>query len=88
MSAEALTMAGADFMECTMNIGALEESFDLQLQPSAKKSQCRRLDNNGMAMEWMKMKMREWAKAVASNNQIKVDLRVSEIILIMHNHLI
>ncbi|CAL0333135.1 unnamed protein product [Lupinus luteus] len=37
--------------------------------------------------EWVKMKIREWAKAVASNNEIKANVRASEIALIMDNHL-
>jgi hypothetical protein len=36
--------------------------------------------------EWVKLKMREWVTAVASNNQTQVNLRVSEILLIMDNH--
>jgi hypothetical protein len=36
--------------------------------------------------EWVKLKMREWVTAVASNNQIQANLRVSEILLIMDNN--
>ncbi|GAU36348.1 hypothetical protein TSUD_321870 [Trifolium subterraneum] len=36
--------------------------------------------------EWVKLKMREWVTAVASNNQTQANLRVSEILLIMDNH--
>jgi len=101
MSVEAFAMAGMDYMENTINVGALEQSLK-QLQPpqvmsetnqslspheaeKAHCSSCLGLDNE-MATEWVKMKMREWAIAVASDNHTKADLRVSEILLIMDSH--
>ncbi|KAL5075800.1 hypothetical protein RYX36_014784 [Vicia faba] len=36
--------------------------------------------------EWVKLKMREWATAVASNNETNANRRVSEILLIINNH--
>ncbi|KOM39688.1 hypothetical protein LR48_Vigan03g307000 [Vigna angularis] len=98
MSVEAFAMAGMDYMENTINVGALEQSFK-QLQPPQVMSETNQilipekghcssglgLDNE-MAMEWVKMKMREWAIAVASDNHTKADLRVSEILLIMDSH--
>lgn len=40
-----------------------------------------------VGMEYqVKMKMREWATAVASNNEAKANLKVSEILLTMDNH--
>jgi len=90
MSVEAFAMAGMDYMENTVNGGALEQSFkQLQAPPvMAEKgdcSSCLGLDSE-MAMEWVKMKMREWAIEVASNNHTKANLRVSEILLIVDNH--
>ncbi|KAH1196460.1 hypothetical protein GmHk_18G050475 [Glycine max] len=87
MSVEAFAMAGVDCMENTINnVCALEQS----LSPEAEKRHCNittssSLDD-GMAIEWVKMKMREWASAVASNNDTKANLTVSEILLIMDNH--
>ncbi|CAJ1855579.1 unnamed protein product [Sphenostylis stenocarpa] len=81
-------MAGMDYMENAINVRALEQSFNQSLSPEAERSHCStctRLDND-MAMEWVKMKMREWAIAVASDNHTKADLRVSEILLIMDSH--
>ncbi|KAK7379478.1 hypothetical protein VNO80_04939 [Phaseolus coccineus] len=93
-------MAGMDYMENTLNVRALEQSFkqlqappvvsetNRSLSPEAEKghcSSCLGLDNE-MAMEWVKMKMREWAIAVASDNHTEADLRVSEILLIIDSH--
>ncbi|KAK7306025.1 hypothetical protein VNO77_43939 [Canavalia gladiata] len=97
MSVEALAMAGVDYMECyAINHGALlEQSFkqlkpkvesDRSLSPEGDKSHSTSL-NLDIGMEWLKKKMREWATAVASNNEAEANLRVSEISLIMDNHL-
>ncbi|RDX57920.1 hypothetical protein CR513_62805, partial [Mucuna pruriens] len=39
-----------------------------ETKPSLSPRVDKRLDN-GMAMEWVKIKMRQWATAVASNNE-------------------
>ncbi|KAK7387526.1 hypothetical protein VNO78_28394 [Psophocarpus tetragonolobus] len=96
MSVEAFAMAGVDCMENAIDVCALEQSFkrlqEVQDKAEAEKSHSSstslRMDmNNDMAMEWVKMKMREWAAAVASNNDTKANLRLSEILLIMDTHL-
>ncbi|QCD98649.1 hypothetical protein DEO72_LG6g3371 [Vigna unguiculata] len=102
MSVEAFAMAGMDYMENTINVGALEQSLKQLQAPQVIMSEtneqslsgegekghcssCLGLDSE-MAMEWVKMKMREWAIAVASDNHTKAELRVSEILLIMDSH--
>ncbi|AES72191.1 hypothetical protein MtrunA17_Chr3g0123911 [Medicago truncatula] len=91
MSVEAYAMAGVDCKECGINYCALRRS----LTPPQAKSENdlglgnHRMIDNSLKMndEWVKMKMREWATAVASNNETNANLRVSEILLIMdHNH--
>ena len=69
------------------NVCALEQSLSPE---AAEKRHCNSTNSssldNGMAIEWVKIKMREWATAVASNNDTKANLTVSEILLIMDNH--
>lgn len=95
MSVEAFAMAGMDYKECGINHSALEKSF--KAKPENNFSFNSRVDKSydnsssldyGIGMEWMKMKMREWATAVVSNNATKADLTVSEIVLIMDNHIV
>ncbi|KAF7834424.1 Rab escort protein 1 [Senna tora] len=40
-----------------------------------------------VGMEWVKIKIRQWAKAVASNNDKNADLRLKEIALLMDHHI-
>ena len=75
MSIEALAMAGADYMECDINIEALERCGSEQPPPYLladqqylsievhRKGDDKKSVDNG---EVVKAKMREWAKAVAS----------------------
>lgn len=98
MSVEAFAMGDANYMESAINHYALEESFkqpqsphampetEQKLSPKVDKSHSTGLSFE-IGMEWVKMKMREWAKAVASNNEMKANVIASEISLIMDNHL-
>lgn len=85
MSVEALAMAGVDYRE-------LEQRFKkiIAESPKAKRESDEvSLSSHGVIErdeEWVKLKMREWATAVASNNETNANRRVSEILLIINNH--
>lgn len=88
MSVEAFAMAGVDYMECALEHPSSQAKLETNYNPRLSHVNTSLSLDNGMAMEWVKMKMREWATAVALNNETKANLRVSEILLIMdHNHL-
>ncbi|AES72192.1 hypothetical protein MtrunA17_Chr3g0123921 [Medicago truncatula] len=99
MSVEALAMGGVDYKERAINHcesqggltppQAKSQTDDLSLGTH------RVINNNNSCVyssklfpydEWVKLKMREWARAVASNNETKANLKVSEIFLIMDHH--
>ncbi|KAJ1382005.1 hypothetical protein SESBI_44660 [Sesbania bispinosa] len=86
MSIEAFAMAGVDCKECAINHCTLEQINFKHMPPEVDKGHTTDLSLD-LGMEWVKMKMREWATAVASNNETKANLRVSEIVLIMENHI-
>ncbi|KAJ7976124.1 hypothetical protein O6P43_005943 [Quillaja saponaria] len=79
MSIEALAMAGIDYRECGINLDEWESQeqpppylLDDQQDLSSTELDKKKKNNNKRLLanedEWMKAKMREWAKAVASKN--------------------
>jgi len=99
MSVEALAMAGVDDKECAINHceseGGLTPPHAKSQTDDLSLGTHRVIHNNNSCVysskllsydEWVKLKMREWARAVTSNNETKANLRVSEILLIMDHH--
>ncbi|KAI4317279.1 hypothetical protein L6164_025162 [Bauhinia variegata] len=99
MSTEALAMAGVDHMDDPIEIGALEQSFNHHPPPHLLANEYDEEDLSAhrdeilkcslslkVDEEWLKTKMREWAKAAASNNERKASLKAKEISLIMNYH--
>ena len=93
-------MAGVDHKECEINLEALDGSLE-QPQPhllaepqETEQNSSAQVDDIHTAnlslelgTEWVKIKIREWAKAVASNNEKKANLRLKEIALLMDDHI-
>lgn len=93
MSIEAFAMAGVDYMD-----GALEQKYK-QMKQVTKTDRSlsvyvdEKRQNTSLSLdfgmdEWVKLKIREWATAVASNNDTRANRRASEILLIMDNHIV
>ncbi|KAJ0082100.1 hypothetical protein Patl1_12416 [Pistacia atlantica] len=82
MSIEALAMAGVDYAECGIDVeawehGGLEQipEYLLADQRLSNKNEQKRSEVLVVNEQWLKEKMLEWAKAVASVNQAKTKLQ-------------
>ncbi|KAJ0018347.1 hypothetical protein Pint_12245 [Pistacia integerrima] len=82
MSIEALAMAGVDYAECGIYVeawehGGLEQipAYLLAEQRLSTKNEQKRSEVLVVNEQWLKEKMLEWAKAVASVNQTKTKLQ-------------
>lgn len=78
MSIEALAMAGADYAECGIDVEAWEHegleqipAYLLAEQRLSSKNEQKRSELLGVNERWLKKKMLEWAKTVASAKQTK-----------------
>lgn len=72
MSIEAMAMAGLDYRECGVNFEEWDRHCHEQppLYLQIEQSLCREMGNkNKVHVESMKEKLREWAKAVSSEQQ-------------------
>ncbi|KAF7834425.1 mitochondrial uncoupling protein 5-like [Senna tora] len=74
MSIEAMAMAGMDYKECGINFEDWDRHCRDQppLYLQTGQSICREVENHKSMdedVEWMKHKLREWAKAVASKQE-------------------
>ncbi|KAL2955239.1 hypothetical protein AAZX31_18G016100 [Glycine max] len=69
MSIEAMAMAGMDYKECAIT---LEECYPQQQPPMYLVAEPNNELVNVAAVEMMKAKIREWAKAVASTSKQQI----------------